>query len=181
MCSRHLWCAACSADGHVMMSSLTLVLDGVLIEPPPPSLPLSATVQGSNWALATVGLSAPGSSGQAGKDPEAVQLPPRCIQLVCCIPAAGRCILCAKRWLAWLTCFSHGCLCQVCHRPLCWWMTASSWACRTGSRPCCTRWLPCRGTHSTRYNATRNGTTVAVPFAATHSNWHVPGLLAPGG
>jgi len=41
----------CSADGVVFMSSVSLVLDGVLIEPPPPALPLSATVQGSSGTI----------------------------------------------------------------------------------------------------------------------------------
>lgn len=49
-------CCGCSADGLVLMSSVTLVLDGVLIEPPPPALPLSATAQGNSWALGSMAL-----------------------------------------------------------------------------------------------------------------------------
>jgi hypothetical protein len=56
---------ACSADGLVLMSSLTLVLDGVLIEPPPPTLPISATAQGNSWAMGSMALTAtqPGPAG----------------------------------------------------------------------------------------------------------------------
>lgn len=39
-----------SVDGLVLMSSLTLVLDGVLIEPPPTVLPLSATAHTGSLA-----------------------------------------------------------------------------------------------------------------------------------
>lgn len=58
-------CVSCSADGLVLMSDLSLVLDGVLIDPPPPTLPLSATAQGSGWASSTT-VAAPGLTQQAG-------------------------------------------------------------------------------------------------------------------
>lgn len=56
---------ACSADGLVLMSSLTLVLDGVLIDPPPPTLPMSATAQGNSWAQGSMTLTAT-QQGPAG-------------------------------------------------------------------------------------------------------------------
>lgn len=57
-------CMSCSADGLVLMSDLSLVLDGVLIDPPPPTLPLSATAQ-TSWASSTI-LAAPGVTQQGG-------------------------------------------------------------------------------------------------------------------
>jgi hypothetical protein len=147
-----------SADGEVLMSSLTLVLDGVLIEPPPPTLPLSATVQGSIWALATLGLSAAGTSNQAGNNtstcPAATRKGTAGPLFACCLPVCTVLAQCAGT--AGLTGCCYGFCMQVCRRPLCWWMTASSYACRTGSRPCCRGWLPCSGMHSTRYSTTNN-------------------------
>ncbi|WIA33170.1 hypothetical protein OEZ86_006317 [Tetradesmus obliquus] len=46
-----------SVDGLVMMSSLTLVLDGILTEPPPLALPPSATAAGSAATAAAAAIS----------------------------------------------------------------------------------------------------------------------------
>uniref|UniRef100_A0A383W626 Uncharacterized protein n=1 Tax=Tetradesmus obliquus TaxID=3088 RepID=A0A383W626_TETOB len=46
-----------SVDGLVMMSSLTLVLDGILTEPPPLALPPSATAAGSAETAAAAAIS----------------------------------------------------------------------------------------------------------------------------
>eukprot|EP00878_Enallax_costatus_P010135 GHUV01010580.1.p1 GENE.GHUV01010580.1~~GHUV01010580.1.p1 ORF type:complete len:1050 (+),score=361.27 GHUV01010580.1:412-3561(+) len=51
-----------SADGLVMMSSITLVLDGILTDPPPPALPPSASVASTAAAVAAQMVTGPNST-----------------------------------------------------------------------------------------------------------------------
>lgn len=126
----------CSADGLVLMSSLSLVLDGVLFEPPPPTLAPSATSQANSWALAT--LNAADGSTQAGT----------CAQLLVALRSVqtaseSRCVP-----------YLHVCrvprLHQAYRRPWCWLTTVSSWGCKTASEACCSSWQRCSKKHSTR-------------------------------
>jgi hypothetical protein len=58
----------CSVDGLVIMSSLSLVLDGILTEPPPLALPPSATAAGSAATAAATSVSFGSSTMGSGGD-----------------------------------------------------------------------------------------------------------------
>jgi hypothetical protein len=57
----------CSVDGLVMMSSLSLVLDGILTERPPLALPPSATAAGSAATAAAASSSLGFPTATSGK------------------------------------------------------------------------------------------------------------------